>query len=573
MINILLMIGLMFIAAINIAKLTHRSIASSIAIPYMILILLHYGFGIFNLLSFGYYLSMFLLLISFGFFILKIRHDVSLNDFKDPAIVCFLIGTASIILMNRLVSVSLWDEFSHWGLTVKNMFTTNQLSSFNPERIHFTNYPPGLSPLQYFSMRITGSLTEPNMFIITNVFKWSILVPMFGYCKKLNLKSAVMMILLFTIPVYFFRSYYYSLYVDEILGLLFLYILIGYAKHESPFTLNLSLAIFMLIITKDSGLGIALIALLIGIITRNLSRKQILGMGLVLILTKFSWSIHLKQVLPATEAAPGNSSIDAIGKFLMGNGPTYQYEVLANFIQAIVPALLCILVLGLTTLLIIKQKPLKKLSFAILGFTLLYLVGVLYLYVFIFTEYEAVNLASFDRYTYTLIFPLVLYFIFIASMRDSFTLSRKWLLPSLTLGLLVCSTIYGFYLSKLTSVRTQQDHALVTATHGLDNARVYFIAQDTVGFEYWKSRYSLLPNTINPPFSWSLTTDPDKTGNWTVRVDSEDWYQDILKNYDYVYIYNVSDEFQKEFGEYFNKTLFNGTLFKVNEISLELVSE
>jgi hypothetical protein len=80
--------------------------------------------------------------------------------------------------------------------------------------------------------------------------------------------------------------------------------------------------------------------------------------------------------------------------------------------------------------------------------------------------------------------------------------------------------------------------------------KVWVIAQHTEGFEFHFLKYNLLPASTNLS-SWSIGSSFDSTDVWTDdSINSTNWKKSLI-NYDYLYIFKVSDSFTNEFGSLF----------------------
>lgn len=96
------------------------------------------------------------------------------------------------------------------------------------------------------------------------------------------------------------------------------------------------------------------------------------------------------------------------------------------------------------------------------------------------------------------------------------------------------------------------------------NKKIYFISQNTSGQDYWIARYVFTPNHINPNFSWSIGKPYSESDIWTKDMSLGDWRKDLEKNYDYVYVYHVDDQFIEKYQNLFKTDqITNNTLYKI----------
>jgi hypothetical protein len=217
---------------------------------------------------------------------------------------------------------------------------------------------------------------------------------------------------------------------------------------------------------------------------------------------------------------------------------------------------------------------------------IVYTYGLLVLYLFRFGEYEAVRLASYERYLGTywagiaLFVALVAIWLVVGSsssepLKGSKTKTEG--VPELVVaGIVVVSLFVLSPVQKLaeffanphgysSQVRTQFEPVLEQAKlAGIQPGdKVWIIAQHTTGFEYFILRYELLNNRVNEP-GWSIGSPFDETDVWTTPKTQAEWGSD-LREYDYVLIYGASESFVSEFGGLFENTqeISASTVFEV----------
>jgi hypothetical protein len=217
---------------------------------------------------------------------------------------------------------------------------------------------------------------------------------------------------------------------------------------------------------------------------------------------------------------------------------------------------------------------------------IVYTYGLLVLYLFRFGEWEAVRLASYERYLGTywagiaLFVALVTIWLVAGSASSQETNGPKTntegMAELVVAGVVVLSLFALSPVKKLgeffanphgysSQVRAQFEPVLEQAkTAGIKPGdKVWVIAQHTTGFEYWVLRYSLMENSTNPG-GWSLGSKLDEGDIWTVEKRAAEWAQE-LTDYDYVVLLNATESFATEFGGLFSSTADSSTwsVFKV----------
>ena len=436
---------LILIISISLAILLKRKLAETVFLSNSVVILILFLTGILNFkgsLLLGYAIIIILALFSLGFIIRsyiknkKITKEISLL----PGLILFLVFLLIAIYLNYGRMFIIWDEFSHWGSVLKHMYSLDALASLKDSVGHFLKtYPPASSLFQYFWMRPFREFTEYPAYIASNMFFFS-LVMMF--LRRFNVKNYFFLIIFILIPVAIplisGYSFFSSLYVDAILGIMLGVMLLTYYRDDIEDDLYRYVVICalssLLTLIKDTGLIFALIGGVIILIdfivfragmTKNFLdhlkkdkdylRKLFLATLplLVTVLSKFLLSMHLKLVVEASSVVENGPMY--LQKILRRDFLPYQKETIANFATALIqkplaplesPFLKLIILLSsiflIYNILIVKNKLLKKrLIVSFLGLILGgigYSLSILVVYLFVFGSNEAVILASYTRY-------------------------------------------------------------------------------------------------------------------------------------------------------------------------------
>jgi hypothetical protein len=433
--------------------------------------------------------------------------------------------------------------------------------------------------------------------------------------------------LAFIAPLAFFNSLSVTL-VDPLLGMLFGYALaIAYVGNvlQWRLALHVGLAVFMLTLAKDAGTFMASLVVALYLVRLFAAKKinpeewswkrfAILSSipTLSLIASNQSWA----ALVSARVEAPSFQSPIDIGAFLgalRGEGPAYWQEVLSTFGFGVpnypintdgavaIPQLQLIVFFAIvlaTVEWLVSRRMGRRFGLASVGTVtigaVVYTYGLLVLYLFRFVEYEAVRLASYERYLGTywagvaLFIALVAIWLVAGSSSGQAANGAKVKTEGIT-ELVVAGIVFValFALSPVqklaeffssphaysSQVRAQFEPVLEQAKQaGIEAGdRVWIIAQHTAGFEYLVLRYELLTSEIVDS-AWSIGSSSSNEDIWTSAKTAEQWSQD-LRGYDFVLVYKVSDSFVSEFGGLFKdpSDLSSSGVFAV-DTSEELVS-
>ena len=96
--------------------------------------------------------------------------------------------------------------------------------------------------------------------------------------------------------------------------------------------------------------------------------------------------------------------------------------------------------------------------------------------------------------------------------------------------------------------------------------RIYYISQESSGYDYWVSRFNARPNSFSENFSWSIG-EPFYDGDvWTKNMTADQWQAMLLEGYDYVALYRINDYFLENYSHLFAQPeeIAVNTLYRVN---------
>lgn len=627
--SFLIAILVLVILSLNIAYIFKKKFEYTLPMTIAAVSLLFYLLGYLNIRSVGSHVVLSAVLLATIFSIYKIiRHKTKpFFVFKSSGLISF---SAIILVVGFLASefmFSSWDEFSHWGLVLKNLFQTDGFGNLGDSTTLFKWYPQGTSLLLNYITSFSSHFSESSALAGILAMSYAQLLVLFTKVKHTDWKKiALVTTIIFTLPLVFFGDFLGTVYVDGILALIFanvLFFIYSYRKKDALYATYLSLQLYLLVNTKQIGLFLGLIVM--GIIVadfvydrrRDIKKfKQFLASTkhdwiimltplLTIAVTQLSWSFYLKlNHITSNFSAP---SLATMRDLFFGNYPEHRSTIVGNFIHHFFDVrqfgpismsyflwaaiILCILYFIYTR----QKRTTPRYSFTIQTLAVvgcyLYSGVLLVMYLTNFTaydEYEAINLASIDRYlgTYFLClwvfasFALIVHFI-----------NRPH--GNLKIAALLLAILYfvpaGNLISDITMHRkTMADKQAMRATYGdieryqrLFNQgrdKVFIISQKSSGLDYYIIRYNLTPNaSSNPPRSWSLGKPYSPDDQWTSDLTAAEW-STMLKQYTYVYLYDVDDRFIGDYGSLFEDmdSIKDNVMYRVektsNSISLKFVS-
>lgn len=486
--------------------------------------------------------------------------------------------------MLRGYALSDWDDFSHWGSSLKITFSTNSLYTFFEDFGNFKSYPPASIVWQYAALKVVGNGFREDIALFAHQLFLLILLlyPLRTAGAKRPLsKGAGYFLFICSMWVVYPRGIH-ILGVDLLLGILTAILLLGQflPSIKAPSPLLTALGCFVLCLVKSTGFPLALgVCACIALQQWKLSDRSlwqrikipVLSVSFAL-LAKVSWQIHL-FILGISSRWEGSSQ--GLLSFLLGKGEAYQYQVLKNFTNSIftecnygnllhfpfIGWFVFAFVLGGIgyTLSEKTNRPqLLSLSIASISLTLLFTVGVLYSYLFVFNESEALGLSSVSRYLATGCGLLLISGV--AVLWTSMLHKPKVCCascPTLAVLLFFALGNVPYMLDSLIhapiqAAQTNHDAYLYRRTAqrirslGEDSPRVYLITANDAGITRMRVDYELLPIVL-PAHDSILMEHPPEDSPWVVQSNWKEWRETLLDGFDYVYIHCPETSFVVEF--------------------------
>ncbi len=600
-------IGILACIAGLYTKLWGRRFEEVLPLSMFSIILVIYITGIFGSLRAGFLITAVLGGICGAaclYFLIK-EKKAFLERVLTPGCIAFLVLTVIFWWSSRGRLLMQWDDFSHWGLVVKNMHIFQKLGNIAEATTKFKDYPPAASIFAYFFTNF-GSYNETNTIRGMGILTACTMLPLFRNIRwdhKKSLASGILLLaLIYVLPTSFHKNAYIGLYVDSLLGVLFFFLVYVMIVYEADIfrTVNLAAGGMMLTLTKASGAGLAAMAVcfvLIGLLIvsgEKRERLHLLADGLVcggaVFLAQQSWNIYLK--ISGTERAWSASeiSLGGIVQLFTGEAPAYRMETVKNYWNyfltepmggwlvefPIAVWLVLFAVFALVFLRFCRKEDRKRYGAIygglILGFVV-YLLFLLVLYLFSYSEFEAVKLASAQRYLSTYILGMLCSYV---GIYVTYFKERQVLVHGLALlatALCVTKVGVGDVLifpreSILTSQMLEEGYqGALRFQNKIDSTaeRVYVISQNNYGLDYWVLRNVFTPIKINENYTWSIGERYGENDVFTAYKNIWSWSDD-LRQFDYVYLFRVDDFFIQQFGELFEnpEDIRNDTMFSVS---------
>ena len=599
----------------------------TVAVSAGAVVLLMFLCGILGILAAGVYvvsgIALLLFLLSV-YTLVRRRGSAPVSPFFTPAFLAFLLVYAFLLFVHDQRLLHEWDEFSHWGDVVKAMVRVNDFSTSPAAHSQFQSYVPGMALFQYLYQKLVmlfpgGGFTDCGLYFCFHLLAFIFLLPFFTVRRwKAFLPGFALFVCIAVIPSFLQKEYLTSIYIDSFVGLL---AGAGFAmlflREKTPVvTANLLVVCSMLVLSKDVGLlfaGMLACAFILLEIRRNGLRKK----TAVLLLLAFAAVAVPKVLWEIKVAASGAEArfrdpvdFGALFRVITLQDKTYLSTVFNKYFYKLFTATVpleglskvsvtySILSVVLVTLLYwLKSRwtepapNLEKDRSAACRTALLtaalFLLGMPLIYMFRFSEYEAKNLASFDRYL-SIVFDSLIVMVFLVAaglLQEKPRLLKKGLAVCVLVTLVaVTPKTFVNYVDRTSVKDTQaawkQYAPVVEAMQNLaggEEKKVWIITQASEGADFWALRYGIRPcnGAQNVGFSLAAETTSLFDGDiWTRQLSAEDW-QEQLKDFDYVLLWSVNDTFVADYYSLFERVgeIDSGCIFSVDHDSGLLVRE
>lgn len=588
--------------AYTISYFTKQNVGLLLPISIFIGILWIFWFGVADQIALGANLLFPVSVIIFVFTAWIKRDFLSVANLKkilSPSVIFFVVISIWTFKHSQHMRFKEWDEFAGWGPAVKSLFLFDKIGPYSPAQLIFPEYPPGLSLFAYYVVKIGKVWDEADVYWAYQLIVISIIVSILGHLKWKNTFANLFGLTISVLTSVFFYNSFQSIYGDPLLSLIFGYSLFLALNKEFAqnkwLILNFVIAITMLSITKDIGIFLAAISTLVLLLNLliskvgmadNLRHKIFIPVIIAflsfmpILVTKIGWNFAIKK--GGIESTRDSFSLFfelILGKFNSLKQP-YWSDVINSFINKTfnhsltgmnglpISAFKWMLIFDLLFLILIFSSNGKKekIRFFVIGLSITagffaYLGILLFLYLTTFSQGEALGLASYERYV-TAYFAALAFLIAALSLGklENYELKQKesLLFTSWIVVLLLQSSPWNLltYISSPNvasdQLRAQYDEErqMISNMNFSVDDQVWFIAQHTVGFEFYMFQYELMPANIGRS-PWSIGSPYGPGDIWTDTNLNKDNWNERLNDFDYVFIHSVTDSFINEFGALF----------------------
>lgn len=339
--------------------------------------------------------------------------------------IIYFIILGSTLLFTRFVH---YDNFSHWAIIVKYLFTQQALPDIHSEIINFASYPIGTSLWCYYFVNFVG-FTDGIMLFAQFYLILSCLYAMIAVIKdKERILEFAIMFTIITLFNYFnIAIRMNNLLVDFVLPLITLAAMSSIyinKKNMKTMLVNTIILVGMLGIVKNNGIFFVALVLCYFIINvfQYIDQKWtiltkiivIFGTVVASLLPYLLWIWHIKYTF-GNQLSKHEVSVTAYRDIYKSKSTNIIIDIIQNFWQhtlklSTLPSrgVILINILFIVTALVLwiichkKNNLMRGLLFTN-TIIVLYYIGILLMFIFSMPNEEALVLAGFDRYASSII--------------------------------------------------------------------------------------------------------------------------------------------------------------------------
>ena len=388
-----------------------------------------------------------LLFIFESFINLKARSTKKkMIEFITPGTILFMIFSIYFLFMLKDQRLIHYDNFSHWGLIVKNMLDSNSLPNFENTTIRFNSYPPGSALFIYYFCFFVGKSEGLALFAQLLIILSSLLTLFsFSSFSVLNISKNENSILknVFLNIITIFASLYllngptsiHQLLVDtliSVVGIAIFAMIYYYFNFPHKIFFPLIFLTLFLTLIKNSGMFFSILALVVysvslykhgkkeykSVISLFKKNKYLLLPICLPFLGYYLWTKHVSMVFSSNLLGKHTMSFENYINNFNDKTINEVKKIIHIFIETLLTSeftrQIILITLMIVSLILLKRlskqiydKRLVTVSVGVLFIFISYSSGLLLMYLISMPLGEALKLAAFDRYMSTVMHYLM----------------------------------------------------------------------------------------------------------------------------------------------------------------------
>lgn len=559
-------------------------------------IMLYLSQFLFKTFSIGFIICILISLL-FPICLIKNKSKINYKDYITKELLTFIILYIIIFILDFNRFFTRWDELSHWGKMVKEMYKLDSFYSINKSNllVH-KDYPPIAGLLELFYTFLCTKYKEVYLIRCIHLFEGSLVLSCIEIKDKNSIKKSIFVIFFSYLITFLFDSAIVinSIYTDYLLSVLtasILYNIFNLEKVDIFNIFKISLSLIFLILLKQISIAFYLMIIFFLIFTLIIKRIKVNNKNKLLIiiliiimplLFLFSWNSYVNKLNIKGQFNVNDINLYSFKEIISSDiTKDYRKQSLVNYSLAIFnkPMLnseinlsyfrIGIILLFLIILMLKYIKSINKKEFILLSVTLFigylfYVILMLLLYVYCFDEFEGPQIASYDRYMSSYLLICFYLIIFIYSYYNEIKINKK-ILSTIFLILIIINPISYVKLRPdliLLNNHTYDEYksaAVLIDKNTNNNDKVFIIDQlEKNGAMYYINYFSNKISTNKIMYDFKTELD-----------DSESYfysnYYEYLKSFDYVYTYSIDNNFINKYSFLTKNEIKEKKLYKIEK--------
>ena len=562
-----------------------------------------------------------------------VRSGKALLRNASTGLLVFLVFYILCFVLNSGKTFLYWDEFSHWGMFLKESLRLDDLHCTSSLNFAHKDYLPGVTVFEYIYLKLSGGFSEAGAYRAIQVLMFSMLLPITGRAsetvlwkttgkvysdtkKRKNIRGGVTAALTVLMIPMLFNSldaflFYHSIYKDIILGIMLFYCMMTAFENYKDrlyqmLVLTLGLTIFAL--TKMTAVALIPMVMVFFVIKTLAFEKQrdkkydalvLLPLAVPYLVWFACEGVIKKYVISdGNIQSYGSMNLSAIkevfrpevGSVADNIGKTFRdalfhWDVFlkASYVTVLIAAVAVVLIMSI----FIKDKNLRgrvlltDLWIGVAGIT--YALFMHFMYLTQFNQDEALRMASYRRYMNT--FMIAVFFLILFMCIEAGIWSRyKKVYFAVTAALIVGICFNASVLTQLLPgnvagdtkserLAVARNDALLIKENTPENSSIYILSRTFDAADKVRAAFYVEPRYVDGD---SIGTPVDENDTYSVDMTVEE-FTDMIGNYDYLYIKTVDQAFIDEYSSAFTDPSLIGenTLYKVSttggQISLKAI--
>lgn len=597
-----------FLFAFGLKQILRAKLDITFALSYMTFCLSTYLFTLCGgALTIGFILSGICIVVLGAVFCVK-RKQACIMEHRDVEIAMAFVALYTIVFVfdfNR--GFTHWDEMSHWGPMVKENLRLDELYSVAESKLQtHKDYPPIVALFETAWSKLCGGYSEKylyrslHMVIASMIFSmvtyfWDssknklcslfrcamVCVPFVAVCTVLSLDDGDLLT---------------TIYTDGALAVtaaFCFFLVLTLREYSREVIVIQAIALSFLMLVKQIGFEYfclcycLLVIIGLGDYKRGTERKRIVSKLLCLLVIPVfferSWSLYVKVNELGRQFDVARFDFDIIKGVITGTDVTsWQYRGTLGYFDALYTRPLfmfgdhiisyidlIIICTVIYVVLFVLQKKIKKNCYVLPMFAV-YVVSMIghimmmwITYMFGYNENDFLELVCYERYMNIIWIAncIILVFLFWRVFGELFTANKKILLlfsgfvAVACIGVIALCETGTFLKPALENNSSLQEHygeADFIVQNTEEDSSIFIVTQSYTGYFEYVFQYLTMPRSYNGSY-YSLGEPYSEEDNWTRNITEEEFIN-ILGDYDYMYFWDVDEQFTNNYGIAFENT-------------------